>query len=193
MGPSLFSDGRILSRWQHLPRQRRFNGAVAVQRRKESRRVQEGRHTRASMGPSLFSDGRLLQSSDPGARCITLQWGRRCSATEGLLPTTRWQGRVTLLQWGRRCSATEGMAFRGPRPRLNWLQWGRRCSATEGVSEAFYGGAEAVGFNGAVAVQRRKVRQGHGPQSQDPSASMGPSLFSDGRLAGHTLDLPDML
>ncbi len=108
MGPSLFSDGRV-----------------------ESRREESDARSQASMGPSLFSDGRKDHTTVMSA-CQKLQWGRRCSATEGSRSFPRPFPVLRLLQWGRRCSATEGRAA----PREN------RCSAC---------------------------------------ASMGPSLFSDGR------------
>ena len=60
-----------------------FNGAVAVQRRKETNLVVSNRYGETSMGPSLFSDGREVPFLFEPWDDTPLQWGRRCSATEG--------------------------------------------------------------------------------------------------------------
>ncbi len=67
MGPSLFSDGRERVRAHGGRSQRGFNGAVAVQRRKDRVLAQTPPPmSHASMGPSLFSDGRVRQSLAAG-------------------------------------------------------------------------------------------------------------------------------
>ncbi len=106
------------------------------------------------MGPSLFSDGKPAVGCAPARQL--LQWGRRCSATE-------------------RSSATADAAAA---PGL--LQWGRRCSATERHADGTASADAVTSFNGAVAVQRRKDRCG-GQSVGVAAASMGPSLFSDGK------------
>ncbi len=138
-----------------------FNGAVAVQRRKVRESTKAGKKAAAaSMGPSLFSDGRASKVCST-AECETwLQWGRRCSATEGHLCDGRGAGGPP--------------ASMGP----SLFSDGRR-------SAGAIWAVVAACFNGAVAVQRRKAaHRRHG--RRDPAASMGPSLFSDGRrLRGH--------
>jgi len=155
------------------------------------------------------------------------QWGRGCSAAErppapappgspagfngaaAVQPRkVRRDGSKTvtgdLLQWGRGCSAAErGLGLSGWCLTTCRLQWGRGCSAAERAFSADSLPA-CKGFNGAAAVQPRKVTQGllcpvlrhrfNGAAAVQPRkdaqrpvilgrahASMGPRLFSRGK------------
>jgi len=132
------------------------------------------------MGPSLCSDGRTIWRDPVLERAKTLQWGRRFAATEGIQDVNRASARETL-QWGRRFAATEGFMVTEALQSDLWLQWGRRFAATEGLQrrddqawcdDASMGPSlcsdgrlladssqnlRPIGFNGAVALQRRKA------------------------------------
>ena len=133
-----------------------FNGAVALQPRKDLGRSNQTPRRRASMGPWLCSHGR-----EGGDWLVTaafrLQWGRGFAATEGQR-VRRLPLHESLLQWGRGFAATEGRRYaRLPR-------WQRR-------------------FNGAVALQPRKDGP-HASRPAGADASMGPWLCSHGRAPG---------
>jgi len=64
MGPRLFSRGKSSGRTGpsgHGGSQARFNGAAAVQPRKEADSAAEARCLDASMGPRLFSRGKVYR------------------------------------------------------------------------------------------------------------------------------------
>ena len=159
------------------------------------------------MGPRLFSRGRLAADvalTLPGQQ---LQWGRGSSAAEG----AGWRSTRPAsgsLQWGRGSSAAEGLATAPPIFQGSQLQWGRGSSAAEGEIPAalvreepdasmgprlFSRGRERMRFrqpfcrfrfNGAAALQPRKVQCGAWPARVGVPASMGPRLFSRGREVG---------
>ena len=182
MGPRLFSRGRVTNTPTAL-------SAGALQWGRGSSAAegqgQQGTDTLpggASMGPRLFSRGRY-----------------------GVLPATVqfWE-----LQWGRGSSAAEGLATAPPIFQGSQLQWGRGSSAAEGEIPAalvreepdasmgprlFSRGRERMRFrqpfcrfrfNGAAALQPRKVQCGAWPARVGVPASMGPRLFSRGREVG---------
>jgi len=110
MGPWLCSHGRSTWPMGCISDSRRFNGAVALQPRKEIATILKSKCLSASMGPWLCSHGR--RPSRPDARSKkSLQWGRGFAATEGSglasSPTTE-----DTLQWGRGFAATEGFLDR---------------------------------------------------------------------------------
>ncbi len=131
MGPSLFSDGRNDGGRKEAGYKGSFNGAVAVQRRKENR---------GGVSPVIPSSG------FNGA--VAVQRRKGCTQSGSA-------GSAGPLQWGRRCSATEGFLSCVVNYDSVVLQWGRRCSATEGPDRELTR-SKLQGFNGAVAVQRRK-------------------------------------
>ena len=183
MGPRLFSRGRSARRPSHPPGGTGFNGAATFQPRKAGDRRRGVAHgDLASMGPRLFSRGRpsmaflvlLINRRFNGAATFQprkalriaswialpkspLQWGRDFSAAEGSAFTT-WLWHNVRLQWGRGFSAAEGIADSSYVPERPGLQWGRGFSAAEGPR---------------LAVQLYLTLA---------PASMGPRLFSRGRI-----------
>ena len=134
----------------------------------------------ASMGPRLFSRGR-----DAGTDCGRRR-GRGFNGAAAVQPRKARRASVLAsnrcpLQWGRGCSAAEGWE----KPYI-CLVGGRASMGPRLFSRGRPGGAGRRGgrparFNGAAAVQPRKV----GPRAlamiRVGAASMGPRLFSRGR------------
>ncbi len=82
MGPSLFSDG---NRALTLPREVRccrFNGAVAIQRRKWDQVGGLSRLACGFNGAVAIQRRKFVRSMRSLKRVLSLQWGRRYSATE---------------------------------------------------------------------------------------------------------------
>ena len=109
------------------------------------------------MGPRLFSRGK---PSAPGAWWAgwRLQWGRGFSAAESGMRVVQGRG-VCVLQWGRGFSAAESKQIPSWVSHTMKLQWGRGFSAAERADVQAY----------------LKMALG---------ASMGPRLFSRGKLFG---------
>ena len=187
----------------------RFNGAVALQRRKLPRQASRRSHrSAASMEPSLCSDGNvgpvIRVARDCGASmepslCSdgnvgpVIRVARDCGASmepslcsDGNPPARdRSRKHRRSLQWSRRSAATETILISSPRVSSCRLQWSRRSAATETSHVSPPSRASRRSFNGAVALQRRK----RGPARVDSRganrASMEPSLCSDGNsMAG---------
>src|SRR5215510_15883831 len=106
MGPSIFIDGEKTGFAAGFRRQRDFNGAVDLHRRRASSRMTQ-------YGAGVYFNG-------------AVDLHRRREDTQ---PDSA--DSVTALQWGRRSSSTESDRCAGQRPRHGRLQWGRRSSSTE--------------------------------------------------------------
>ena len=155
MGPSLFSDGRVVERScaiddRELQWGRRCSATEGqLELRKELRGL-------TSMGPSLFSDGRSSSVTTRLSFRPVLQWGRRCSATEGLRFLRDFRA-LQELQWGRRCSATEGVVDPVKQMTAYETSMGPSLFSDGRTPTRPDQPPKEDHFNGAVAVQRRKV------------------------------------
>ena len=178
MGPWLCSHGRSQGGCHREAARQCFNGAVALQPRKENHlngflyiapglqwgrgfaategngRVAMGRgQWLASMGPWLCSHGRRPRRLRVVAVQLASMGPWLCSHgrfDRGISPASH-DG----LQWGRGFAATEGARRPQEACRCYPLQWGRGFAATEG--RVGRRGLPRRGcFNGAVALQPRK-------------------------------------
>ncbi len=132
MGPSLFSDGNS-----------------ACDRKADN-------HNAASMGPSLFSDGNRWRRRKQIWPRSWLQWGRRYSATE-ICDAPPRMDRLHDASMGPSLFSDGNIVLRLSMDGGHFLlQWGRRYSATEIAILLGTAMSPGVGFNGAVAIQRRK-------------------------------------
>jgi len=84
MGPRLFSRGKNSYRSVKITGEGRFNGAAAVQPRKDLEFIDFDAAGLASMGPRLFSRGKRCPRTWPRPP-KSLQWGRGCSAAESYI------------------------------------------------------------------------------------------------------------
>ena len=174
------AEGR--STWTAGNRTTRFKGAAALQPRKAGRGrtspvpiagLQWGRGSSAAEGHSVlvlpltascFNGAAALQPRK--AQGVELGLRHRCASMGprlfsrgrcSTLPTGRYQKR-SRLQWGRGSSAAEGFDLGSYLPPMQSLQWGRGSSAAEGC------------------------RRDRGRSRTARQASMGPRLFSRGRV-----------
>ena len=166
MGPPLFSDGD-LSPPKPTPRDPplqwgrrssatetarvagcrcndwRFNGAAALQRRRPSR------------------------NAASTCSAVWLQWGRRSSATETLRPTPNPPTLSEASMGPPLFSDGDQPSFIAVGDGSDLLQWGRRSSATETKAFASKLCRICGGFNGAAALQRRRLLK-HRNHQQKP-------------------------
>jgi len=133
------------------------------------------------MGPRLFSRGKTPGTATDSPTSRPLQWGRGCSAAESRNHSPMAHT-YSVLQWGRGCSAAERGGPPGSIQPPSTLQWGRGCSAAERVRRSMQSRRRTGRFNGAAAVQPRKGALAVGICPEYLEASMGPRLFSRGKL-----------
>ena len=134
----------------------------------------------ASMGPSLGSDGK------PGRRG---DWRKSRTRFNGAVAWERRKGMSRLRAKACREGFNGAVAWERRKvydacdkaDRDLVLQWGRRLGATESRGEGSDQGCCSCCFNGAVAWERRKVNETPLNPRVAGSASMGPSLGSDGK------------
>ena len=157
MGPPLFSDGDDPQRTKKRKRLAGFNGAAALQRRRRTSKpplpswtpvLQWGRRSSAtetdaspehiasaclaSMGPPLFSDGDIRTAKDC-CRMLSASMGPPLFSDGDVGRDSGTSIQSAVLQWGRRSSATETWLSQSP------SQLPQTC------------------FNGAAALQRRRL------------------------------------
>ena len=135
---------------------RTFNGAAALQRRKQySRPAVLSWRCRPSMGPPLCSDGNQAEAQLSDLCKRDLQWGRRFAATE---TGQRTQARkpIRCLQWGRRFAATETRIRSASRPGTAGPSMGPPLCSDGNPRSPARSSVVNDAFNGAAALQRRK-------------------------------------
>jgi len=137
----------------------RFNGAAAVQPRKDAIGLHVRAGRQASMGPRLFSRGKMRQGC-PVVLDEMLQWGRGCSAAErrrdafrrrdgpsgfngaAAVQPRKGGGCLQARDDATKASMGPRLFSRGKRSACDnitaalALQWGRGCSAAESTSRA---------------------------------------------------------
>ena len=157
-----------------------FNGAAALQRRRQVFHIRQGQPDRCFNGAAALQRRRHEPNDGRPIRKAELQWGRRSSATETRQGTNA-RADVYWLQWGRRSSATETREKQRNIAAREQLQWGRRSSATETLLVSLQLLRLVPASMGPPLFSDGDVGKRSG-RLQAASASMGPPLFSDGDL-----------
>jgi len=163
---------RLVHAWQG------FNGAAAVQPRKDYCQHEDCTWKLASMGPRLFSRGKLPPPPSV-SYTIPLQWGRGCSAAERPAQADRHRGGLRSFNGAAAVQPRKDDALSVIVAKRSRLQWGRGCSAAERRRPALRQ-QPADASMGPRLFSRGKI---HAVVSRDQLAlaSMGPRLFSRGK------------
>ena len=179
MGPSLGSDGKLYAEGSKLYAEGRLQWGRRLGATESPSCRRGGRDTGSFNGAVAWERRKELCTSKGAVMAKELQWGRRLGATERSTSTMSAPP-PNMLQWGRRLGATERTHANAASAARVALQWGRRLGATERPLREWIL-ADTLGFNGAVAWERRKGAVVGAATSRLLEASMGPSLGSDGK------------
>ena len=157
-----------------------FNGAAALQRRRRvgAETAEEG-YVGASMGPPLFSDGDLRLAS-MFRQSPTASMGPPLFSDGDEYPFAIAQSRNVSASMGPPLFSDGDVNFREVLKQLRLASMGPPLFSDGDRLRPWLMAAPSPCFNGAAALQRRRL----GPWSRESSAmlaaSMGPPLFSDG-------------
>ena len=132
------------------------------------------------MGPWLCSHGRSPCHRGRGQAepCFNGAVALQPRKAHTVVPVHRHWRVASMGPW--LCSHGRELVVRDTQPDLYELQWGRGFAATEGPSR-WSGRSRDRGFNGAVALQPRKVR--HCPTNPSPSPSFNGAVALQPRKA----------